>query len=105
MANRQNSAHDWLAIEKRYVEGRESQRILAAAINISKSTLMKQAADRGWGKKRKAYRKKLRDGEQTPVEDPTDDSREPVGAELAAGRSRLLSSLADLRDSIIDELC
>jgi hypothetical protein len=67
---------------------------------------MKQAADRGWGKKRKAHRKKAaRDGDQTPVEDTTDDRREPVGVELAAGRSRLLSSLADLRDSIIDELC
>lgn len=105
-----NTAHDWLSIEKRYVTGHESQRDLAATLNIPAATLMKQAAARKWGAKRVAYRRIAEGGS---AQDGTDsggagsgegERYSPRAAEELARRSRLLERLVELREAILQDL-
>lgn len=98
MANRQNSSHDWPVIEQRYITGEESLRGLAKALNISSSTLTKQAAARKWAAKRRAYRKAQADAQTETVEE------EASPHAVAERRARLLGRVADLRDNILDDL-
>ena len=84
---------DWLALERKYVEGDMSLRALAREHKISLNAVFRQSKLRRWAEKRATYRKRRVAGIEKDAGLDFDDRRRVLIEDVVFLRKRVMNDL------------